>query len=72
MIVYHEDQLENTIRLDPELRPIAIVLSDKDKENIANMARDADTYCVYPDTMSQEDISVWLKFVKTLEQGYTP
>ena len=71
MIVYYEDQLENTIRLDAEIRRIAVVLSDKDKENIANMAKEADTYCVYPDVISPEEISTWLKFIKTLEQGYT-
>lgn len=34
---------------DEEEQPIMVVLTDKDKENIANMAPGCTKYCAYPD-----------------------
>jgi Ca2+-binding RTX toxin-like protein len=40
--------------------PVMVILSDKDKENIANMLPEYDKYCAYPQEMSQEEILVWM------------
>ena len=44
---------------DPNDEPILLILSDTDKENIANMAEEAHYYCVYPDTLDAEYIKKW-------------
>ncbi|GAH07916.1 unnamed protein product [marine sediment metagenome] len=46
---------------DSECQPISVVLSQKDKENISNMAPDATEYCSYPDDMNAKDIERWMR-----------
>ncbi len=70
MIVYYKSH-GFTQRLDPEQEPIAIILSDKDKQNIANMAEDANIYCVYSDTTLPKEIKEWLAVVRNLEEEHT-
>jgi len=42
--------------------PILIEMSDKDKENIANMAKGSNRYGVIPDyTMSVEEATKWVR-----------
>jgi hypothetical protein len=45
---------------DPNDQPIMIILTKKDKENIANMDPTATRYCSYPDTMDPEKIKKWM------------
>lgn len=40
--------------------PIMIVLSDRDKENIASMPKDAYKYASFPENMSISDIKKWM------------
>lgn len=39
-----------------EEEPIMLILTDADKENIANMDEDAEKYCEFPDNISNVDI----------------
>lgn len=48
--------------------PVAVILTPKDKENIASMHPDATIYCVYPDSIPPDRIQVWLDDLK----GRTP
>ena len=41
---------------DSQETPIMIVLTDKDKENIANMLPDAYKYCCAPEEMKRSEI----------------
>lgn len=70
MIVYYKSH-GLTLRRDPEEDHVAIILSDKDKENIANMAKDANIYCVYSDSTPPKEVKQWLVIVQSLEEGYT-
>jgi hypothetical protein len=45
---------------DPNETPLMVILSDADKANIANMPREATKYCVFPDTMNEEEIDRWM------------
>jgi hypothetical protein len=45
---------------DPNDQPIMIILTEKDKFNIAHMAPEATKYCAYPDTMRPEEIEKWM------------
>jgi len=45
---------------DPEKEPIMVELSEKDKWNIIHMLKSNKYYCVYPDTISKEDIKNWM------------
>ena len=52
-----------------EEQPIMVILSEKDKENIANMPKEKTKYCSYPDTpyfkeMQKERILVWMDIGK--------
>ncbi len=71
MVIYYRNEAGLTMRMNPEDMPVAIVLSDEDKKNITNMAPDADTYCVYPDTETPKDIKEWLALIKGLEEGHS-
>ena len=68
MKVYYKYKGE-TLVLDPEVDgPIAILLTDNDKELIASMADYASLYCCYDDdTNRPQDISKWLKKIKKIE-----
>ena len=48
---------------DSEEHAVMVVLSDKDKENIANMDADATRYAVFPDTdpSTVEDRLAWMR-----------
>jgi hypothetical protein len=71
VVIYYKNKAGLTMRMDPEDMPVAIVLSDEDRKNITNMAPDADTYCVYPDTETPKDIKEWLDIVKEFEKGHS-
>jgi len=45
---------------DSNNEPIMIILSKRDKSNIANMIDSANKYCSYPDWMDREDIRKWM------------
>jgi len=47
---------------NPELQPIMLILEKQDKVNICSMSKDAKKYCVYPDTMTVEEVK---KFMET-------
>lgn len=49
---------------DSTKQPIMIILTPKDKSNIANMAPEATKYCAYPDNMSQESVKEWMSDLK--------
>lgn len=52
----------NTV-YDCEYQPIMVILSEKDKENIANMLPEATKYCAYPDNISPQEIEKWMRLV---------
>jgi hypothetical protein len=41
--------------------PVMIILTDQDKRNIRNMAPEATKYACYPDCISDDAISEWMK-----------
>jgi len=43
---------------------VAVVLTPKDRENIANMAPEATVYACFEEGVSKERISGWLDFLK--------
>jgi hypothetical protein len=45
---------------DGDDEPIMVILTNKDKENIANMAKECTRYCEHPDTMDSEEIYKWM------------
>ena len=45
---------------DGDDEPIMVILTNKDKENIANMAKDCQRYCEHPDTMDDEEMYKWM------------
>jgi hypothetical protein len=54
------------IIFDSETQPIMIVLSPKDKENIANMLPECTKYCSYPDDGFEYDEETIKKFMDVL------
>lgn len=46
---------------DGELQPIMIILTERDKKNIANMLPEATKYCVYPEGWSQSEIDEFME-----------
>lgn len=54
-------------------RAVAVVLSEKDRENIANMVPGATVYASFPDAMDRDDIlerlQSWLDDLKRLGPG---
>ena len=46
---------------DSNTQPVMIILTDKDKDNISNMADWATKYCEYPDDMSIEEVKKWME-----------
>lgn len=49
---------------DANIEPIAVKLSDADKENIKNMSKEADHYISFPDKMKWEDVKKQLNINK--------
>ncbi|MBT6049600.1 hypothetical protein HN803_03170 [candidate division WWE3 bacterium] len=45
---------------DGDDEPVMVILTNKDKENIANMAKGCQKYCEHPDTMDDEEIYEWM------------
>ena len=41
--------------------PVMVILSEKDKENIANMLPEATKYCAYPEGTDRELIADWME-----------
>lgn len=52
-------KIGNTI-YDSEKEPIMIILSDKDKENISNMHKDATRFCSFPESIDTKFIENWM------------
>ena len=48
--------------------PIMVILTDKDKENIANMDKDCTKYCMYQDDMSDEEIYKWMEETENVKE----
>lgn len=69
MIVYYKDANGLTMRMDPNNKPIAIILTDDDKFNVHHMSPDNSIYCAYPDDLDPDDVKAWLKFIKASEAG---
>jgi hypothetical protein len=46
---------------DGQEAPVMVVLTPKDKENIANMAPEATAYCCYPDGMDDGEVLQWMR-----------
>jgi len=46
---------------DSENEPIMIILTEYNKHDISNMTDDAEKYCEFPDTMSEEDAREFMK-----------
>jgi translation elongation factor P/translation initiation factor 5A len=46
---------------DPNIQPVMVILTDKDKENIALMDSEAHKYCAYPEGMNAEEILKWME-----------
>lgn len=49
---------------DGEDVPIAVMLTEVDKANIANMLPGASVYCVFPDHVTKDTINGWLEQLK--------
>ncbi len=64
MIVYYKDTNGLTVRMDPNNKPIAIILTEDDKFNVHHMSPDHSIYCAYPDDLDPDDVKAWLKAVK--------
>ena len=45
---------------DGELVPVMVILSDADKENIANMLPKCTKYAVFPDESPEDEIERWM------------
>ena len=45
---------------DGEDEPVMVILTNKDKENIANMDKGCTKYCMYPDNMNEEEVLEWM------------
>lgn len=58
---------EKVVVFDGEDVPVAVILTDKDRENIANMAPGATIYCVFPDDVPVPVIQQWLDVLKARE-----
>ncbi len=50
----------NTI-FDGEFEPVMVILSDLDKQNIANMAEDATRYARFPDEYDKDSAAWWIQ-----------
>ena len=47
---------------DGEVEPVMVILTDTDKENIANMLPECHKYCMYPNEVKDEDtIYKWME-----------
>ncbi len=46
---------------DGEKEPVMVILTNQDKENIKNMLPHCTKYCMFPDTISKEEIQVWMR-----------
>ena len=46
---------------DAEDVPVMVILSTKDKKNIATMPAGNSKYCSFPSTMPSETVSAWMK-----------
>jgi hypothetical protein len=53
---------------DPNDEPIIFILSQADKDNIANMSEDARFYSCYPDDIGEEAKQVFDNIVKAADE----
>jgi len=44
-----------------EEEPVMVILTDKDKENIAKMLPECAKYCEHPDGMDDEEVYKWME-----------
>lgn len=47
--------------IDPNDQPVMVILTPKDKENIANMEPSATKYCAFPAGIDPEVIKAWME-----------
>jgi hypothetical protein len=52
-------QVGNRI-FDAEHEPVMVILSPRDKANIANMQPEATKYCCFPPEMSPDAVEKWM------------
>jgi len=45
---------------DGDDEPIMVILTNKDKENIANMDKECTRYCEHPDNLNEEEMYKWM------------
>lgn len=45
---------------DPNVEPLMVILTQKDKENIANMTPEATKYCVFPAEMTRDEVEAFM------------
>lgn len=64
MKIAYGNPAEEAVVFDGEQVPVAVILTDKDRENIANMAPGATIYCVFPDSIAVPVIQQWLDKLK--------
>jgi len=50
-----------------EAQPIMVILTDKDKQNIANMLPECPNYCEYPDGMDGDEVLKWMDEVPDVD-----
>jgi len=41
-------------------QPVMVILTDQDKENIANMLPHCTRYCMFPDKSDKKEIDKWM------------
>lgn len=46
---------------DGEDEPVMVILTEKDKENIINMADEGTRYCCAPDNSDPKEIEAWMR-----------
>jgi hypothetical protein len=62
--------LSNRVRFDAETHSIAVVLTPKDKENIANMHPDATIYCCFPDSHPVGYVALIQRWLEQLKKEF--
>lgn len=66
-IARYKDQASPGLVTDGQRWPVAVILTDKDKQNIASMAPGATVYASFPDDWHPNTIAEWLDLLKRSE-----
>ena len=54
---------------DGAVVPVMVILSDADKNNIANMLPECTKYASFPDGISEAEIGVWMAITHNTERS---